>query len=102
MRLVIRNCHWLDTDRMEMRPEATITVEGGRIAAIGAAASASADQTIDAKGRFVIPGLIDSHVHFRLATMDFRKLAVLVRGRVRHRHGEAVARDLATRLHDRP
>lgn len=75
MRLVIRNCHWLDTDRMEMRPEATITVEGGRIAAIGPAGSASADQTIDAKGRFVIPGLIDSHVHFRLATMDFRKLA---------------------------
>jgi len=75
MRLVIRNCHWLDTDRMEMRPDSTITIEDGRIAAIGPSGSGSADQTIDAKGRFVIPGLIDSHVHFRLATMDFRKLA---------------------------
>lgn len=75
MRLVIRNCHWLDTDRMEMRPDATITVEDGRIAAIGPAGSATADLSIDARGQYVIPGLIDSHVHFRLATMDFRKLA---------------------------
>jgi imidazolonepropionase-like amidohydrolase len=75
MRLVIRNCHWLDTDRMEMRPDSTITIEDGRIAAIGPSDSGNADQTIDAKGRFVIPGLIDAHVHFRLATMDFRKLA---------------------------
>lgn len=75
MRLVIRNCHWLDTERMEMSADATITVEEGRIAAIGPAESASADQSIDARGQFVIPGLIDAHVHFRLATMDFRKLA---------------------------
>jgi imidazolonepropionase-like amidohydrolase len=75
MRLVIRNCHWLDTDRMVMRPDSTITIEDGRIAAIGPSDSGNADQTIDAKGRFVIPGLIDAHVHFRLATMDFRKLA---------------------------
>lgn len=75
MRLVIRNCHWLDTDRMEMRPDSTITIEDGRIAAIGPSDSGSADQTIDARGRFVIPGLIDAHVHFRLATMDFRKLS---------------------------
>lgn len=76
MRLVIRNCHWLDTERMEMRPDATITVEDDRIAAIGPAESASADQSIDARGQFVIPGLIDAHVHFRLATMDFRKLSI--------------------------
>jgi imidazolonepropionase-like amidohydrolase len=60
---------------MEMRPDSTITIEDGRIAAIGPSDSGNADQTIDAKGRFVIPGLIDAHVHFRLATMDFRKLA---------------------------
>ena len=75
MRLVIRNCHWLDTERMEMRPDATITIEDGRIAAIGPADSTPSDRVIDARGQFVIPGLIDSHVHFRLATMDFRKLA---------------------------
>lgn len=75
MRLVIRNCHWLDTERMEMRPDATITVEDGRIAAIGQSDPGKADQQIDARGHFVIPGLIDAHVHFRLATMDFRKLA---------------------------
>lgn len=45
--------------------EADVGVIGGRIAALGALALATADQTIDAKGLYVLPGLIDSHVHLR-------------------------------------
>lgn len=37
----------------------------GRIAALGAAASADATEVIEAHGLFVLPGLIDPHVHFR-------------------------------------
>src|ERR1700733_6941573 len=46
--------------------EATnVGVRNGRIAAIGAPGSASANTTIDARGLHVLPGLIDPHVHFR-------------------------------------
>jgi len=42
-----------------------IGVTGGRIAAIGSLAQASAGETIDCRGLHVLPGIIDSQVHFR-------------------------------------
>ena len=44
---------------------ADIGVRGGRIAAIGALAAAGAARRIDARGLHVLPGVIDSQVHFR-------------------------------------
>jgi dihydroorotase len=44
---------------------ADIGVTDGRIAAIGVPAGATADETIDASGLHVLPGLIDPHVHLR-------------------------------------
>jgi dihydroorotase len=40
-------------------------VRAGRIAALGVATDATADQTIDATGLHALPGLIDPHVHLR-------------------------------------
>ncbi len=46
--------------------EATdVGVRHGRIAALGVAADATADEVIDARGLHVLPGLIDPHVHLR-------------------------------------
>jgi dihydroorotase len=42
-----------------------IGVKDGRIAAIGGLAGASAAETIDCKGLHVLPGVIDTQVHFR-------------------------------------
>lgn len=42
-----------------------VGVRNGRIAALGALATASADATIDARHLHVLPGLIDSHTHLR-------------------------------------
>ena len=53
-----------------------VVIEGGVIVDVCKNTSAKADVLIDAKGQYVIPGFIDGHVHFRLATMDFRKLTV--------------------------
>jgi len=44
---------------------ADIGVRSGRIAAIGALGGASAETEFDAKGLHVLPGVIDSQVHFR-------------------------------------
>ena len=45
--------------------QADVGVCDGRIAAIGALATAEAAQRIDARGLHVLPGLIDAHVHLR-------------------------------------
>ncbi|MGE0596661.1 MAG: dihydroorotase, partial [Hyphomonadaceae bacterium] len=42
-----------------------VGVTGGKIAAIGDLATASADVVVDAGGLHVLPGLIDTQVHFR-------------------------------------
>ncbi|TJW46968.1 MAG: dihydroorotase [Mesorhizobium sp.] len=42
-----------------------IGVSGGRIAAIGNLGQASADETIDCRGLHILPGVVDSQVHFR-------------------------------------
>lgn len=45
--------------------DADIGIVDGRIVAIGDLASADADQVLDAAGLTVLPGVIDSQVHFR-------------------------------------
>jgi dihydroorotase len=44
---------------------ADVGVVGGRIAAVGAFSSARAAETFEAKGLHVLPGVIDTQVHFR-------------------------------------
>ncbi|HYJ96824.1 MAG TPA: amidohydrolase family protein, partial [Burkholderiaceae bacterium] len=45
------------------RHDADIGIRGGRIVAIGDLAHATADRVLDAGGRIVAPGFIDSHTH---------------------------------------
>jgi dihydroorotase len=44
---------------------ADLAVRDQKIAAIGSAGSFSAEHSLDARGRYVLPGVIDEHVHFR-------------------------------------
>jgi imidazolonepropionase-like amidohydrolase len=51
-------------------PDTTIVIRGERIEAVGPAYATSVPehaQVIDARGKWVIPGLIDAHVHFFLS-----------------------------------
>ena len=45
--------------------QADVAILDGRVKAIGSLAGDDADETIDARGLHVLPGLIDSHVHLR-------------------------------------
>ncbi len=49
---------------------ADVAVSAGRIAAVGAPAGARAAREIDATGRYVMPGFIDTHVHGDAAVLD--------------------------------
>jgi dihydroorotase len=42
-----------------------VLIDGARIAAVDAAANSQADETIDASGLHLLPGVIDDQVHFR-------------------------------------
>ncbi len=60
--LLIRNATVVNHDGVGPRD---IGIRAGRIAALGNLASASAGETIDAAGLTILPGVIDSQVHFR-------------------------------------
>lgn len=60
--ILIRNARLVNRGTIQ---EADLLVQNGRIAQIAASISQSADTEIDARGRYLIPGIIDDQVHFR-------------------------------------
>jgi dihydropyrimidinase len=51
------------------RYTADVFVEGEKIKAIGKGLDYKADETIDAKGKFILPGAIDPHTHISMPFM---------------------------------
>ncbi|OFW28554.1 MAG: hypothetical protein A3H97_05400 [Acidobacteria bacterium RIFCSPLOWO2_02_FULL_65_29] len=49
-------------DRLDVA-EGDVSIRGGRIAAIGADLPGIHDRTIDARGGYILPGLIQTHIH---------------------------------------
>ena len=63
-----------------LRENACVVIEDGRIAAIERAGAAHAEQAIDAGGRAVIPGFVDSHTHLVFAGDRAHEFAVRMAG----------------------
>src|SRR5580765_1006022 len=64
--LVIRGVTLIDGTGRGSVPNATVVIEGNTIKDAGAHAQAPAGaRTIDGTGKFLIPGLIDAHIHLR-------------------------------------
>src|ERR1044071_9058774 len=55
------------------RGPADVGVRGGTIAAIGDLARASAGEVFDAAGLTVLPGVIDTQVHFREPGLEWKE-----------------------------
>ncbi len=60
--LLLRGATVVNHDGIGLRD---IAIAHGRIAAIGALGAAKAIETVDAKGLHILPGVIDTQVHFR-------------------------------------
>jgi adenine deaminase len=58
--------------------EACIYIKNGRIAALRESHLLSAHRTMDCGGRFVIPGLIDAHMHVEPTLLTPEALAELI------------------------
>lgn len=74
MRSVVRNGMVIDTSAMTFADGQDVVIEDGVIVEVGSVGNISADFVVDAAGQYVLPGLIDAHVHFRLTTLNFRSL----------------------------
>ena len=72
--IVIEGGHRLDVTTMSVVPNDRLVISEGLIVEEGGQIPEGA-QTVDASGQFLMPGFIDAHVHFRLATLDFRRMA---------------------------
>jgi imidazolonepropionase-like amidohydrolase len=57
------NVNVVSMDREHVEPARTVTVRGGRIVAIDASTPPSGHLVVDGTGRYLTPGLTDSHVH---------------------------------------
>src|SRR5689334_24594897 len=108
--LVLRRANIFDAQRGEMLTDQTIIIRGERIEEVSRTSSLSKiparAQVIDARGKFVIPGLIDAHVHlvhqlnFAHVTGDEVLPAFLAAGvtSVRDTGDEIVAQTLVARF----
>jgi imidazolonepropionase-like amidohydrolase len=61
--LALVNAYVVNVADGSVQRDQTIVLRGGRIESIGAAKPAGDLKTIDIRQRFVVPGLIDAHVH---------------------------------------
>jgi len=74
--LVLRNGQVCDVETQEVRNGHDVVVADGRVQEVGEGLTtpAGADE-IDVAGRFVIPGLIDAHVHVTAGSADLGRQA---------------------------
>jgi imidazolonepropionase-like amidohydrolase len=89
--VVIRGATIVDVSAGRLVPGQTIVVSGNRIVSVGrdaAARPAAGARTVEASGKFVIPGLWDMHVHATGPVLDRLFLPVLVA------HGVTGVRDM--------
>ncbi|MDQ3005703.1 MAG: adenine deaminase, partial [Chloroflexota bacterium] len=64
--LVILNGNWVSVQSGEIIPASDIAIKNGHIAYVGEDAShtiGKKTEVIDAKGRYLVPGLLDGHMH---------------------------------------
>lgn len=64
--MIIRNGRWVSVQTGEIIPNTDVAIIDGRIAFVGSDASHTIGpntQVIDANGRYLVPGLLDAHMH---------------------------------------
>jgi imidazolonepropionase-like amidohydrolase len=61
--LALTNANVVNVSDGTIQRGAVVVLRGGRIESVGAGAAPAGIKTMDVRGRYVMPGLIDAHVH---------------------------------------
>jgi imidazolonepropionase-like amidohydrolase len=61
--LALVNANLVNVRDGRVAPNATIVLRNGKVESIGSASPQAGARTIDLKGKYVLPGLIDAHTH---------------------------------------
>lgn len=64
MKILIKNAHCIDP-RVDLNDVRDVFIDEGCVSEVGKQLNRKADIAFDAKGLYLLPGLIDVHVHFR-------------------------------------
>lgn len=64
MTILLKNAHIIDP-ASGLDETSNVLITDGRIESIGKAVSSKADRELDLKGKLLVPGLMDMHVHLR-------------------------------------
>jgi imidazolonepropionase-like amidohydrolase len=75
--LLIQNAHIVDGSSPERGDPVSVLIEGNRVREVGAGLSSPNADVLDLKGRTLMPGLIDAHVHVVAGVADLGKNALL-------------------------
>ncbi|HTC20765.1 MAG TPA: dihydroorotase, partial [bacterium] len=70
--ILIQGGHVVDPAN-QIDGEADVFIKDGKIEKVGKGLKVKADQTIDAGGKIVTPGLVDIHVHFREPGFEYKE-----------------------------
>lgn len=62
--ILIRNTTVVDIENKKLIAGQDVLIDNGTINAIGKNLSSPATQTIDGSGKYLMPGLVDAHIHF--------------------------------------
>lgn len=76
--LVIRNGRWVCVQSGEIIPGSEVAVKSGRIAAVGSDVSQTLGpqtRVLDAAGRYLVPGLLDAHMHVESGMLTVAEFA---------------------------
>ncbi|MCB1645845.1 MAG: amidohydrolase family protein [Pseudomonadales bacterium] len=72
-RTIIKGGTLLDPHTASLEKNETLVIDDGIVT--DGARGGRDDLVIDADGQYIMPGFIDAHVHFRLATLNFARLS---------------------------
>lgn len=70
MKTLLKNCKIVNHDSIK---DGNILIDGDMISSVTASADEKADKVIDCGGKYVVPGLIDLHVHFRDPGLEYKE-----------------------------
>lgn len=72
MKILIKNGHVIDPAN-KIDEELDILIDGKKIIEVKKNITETSDKEIDAKGKYVVPGLIDMHVHLREPGYEYKE-----------------------------